>query len=168
MPISFALSWQYRIPWISNRLLLRLSRGFLRRLGFLDYSTFAFDIGGNVIKINDSGWIDLSGPDKEGLPMAVKRPQSNNVTTTRVSVRFPKTLIAELHRIVPAGKRSALIVAGTERMLATIKHREGLQAGAGAWTDENHPDLNTQEDIDRYLAEIRSTWDTRFDDLQRA
>lgn len=32
---------------------------------------------------------------------------------------------------------------------------DALAAGAGAWTDANHPDLNTPEDMRRYLAAIR-------------
>jgi hypothetical protein len=33
-----------------------------------------------------------------------------------------------------------------------------LQETAGAWSDENHPEMLTDEDIDRWLAELRRSW----------
>ena len=80
----------------------------------------------------------------------------------RVNVRFPKRLMEELRRYVPVRKRSQLIVAATEKMLAAIRRKEALAAGAGAWSDENHPDLNSQEDINRYLADLRSSTSRRL------
>jgi hypothetical protein len=47
-------------------------------------------------------------------------------------------------------------------MLAELKQKQALRAGAGAWTDENHPDLHTQEDINRYLGEIRGSMNARL------
>jgi hypothetical protein len=31
-----------------------------------------------------------------------------------------------------------------------------LEETAGAWSDDNHPDMRTPEDIDRWVAELRS------------
>lgn len=31
------------------------------------------------------------------------------------------------------------------------------------WTDENHPDLNTVEDVNRYVRELRHSWHRRLD-----
>ncbi len=38
------------------------------------------------------------------------------------------------------------------KMLATIKET------AGAWTEESHPELRTDQDIERYLEESRAAW----------
>jgi len=80
----------------------------------------------------------------------------------RVNVRFPKALMDDLRRYVPQRKRSEVIIAGTARMLAELKRRVALQAGAGAWSDERHPDLQGQEDVNRYLAALRATANERL------
>ena len=82
--------------------------------------------------------------------------------TERVNVRFPKELMDELRKCVPAGKRSELIVEATAKKLAQLRTQEAIRLSAGAWTDENHPDLNTPEDIERYLAELRAPTNERI------
>lgn len=91
--------------------------------------------------------------------MATEQRQSKS---ERINVRFPRSLLEELRRSVPARQRSTVIVAGTAIMLAELKQKQALRAGAGAWTDENHPDLHTQEDINRYLGEIRGSMNARL------
>jgi len=34
-----------------------------------------------------------------------------------------------------------------------------LEEAAGCWGDDDHPELRTDEDIDRWLAELRRSWD---------
>jgi len=80
----------------------------------------------------------------------------------RVNVRFPKGLMNELRRYVPLRKRSQVIIAGTARVLAELKRKEALKAGAGAWSDESHPELRSQEDINRYLVELRASTNKRL------
>ena len=33
-----------------------------------------------------------------------------------------------------------------------------LRESAGAWSEEDHPDLETPEDIDGYVRRLRETW----------
>jgi len=80
----------------------------------------------------------------------------------RVTIRFPKSLLAELRRMVPFRDRSRLILEATDKRLAEIKLQRALEIGAGAWSDENHPDLNTREDMRRYLRELRESFDRRL------
>ena len=91
--------------------------------------------------------------------MAIEQKQTKS---ERINVRFPRALLEELRRFVPARQRSGVIVAGTTRILAELKQKKALQAGAGAWSDDNHPDLRTQEDINRYLTELRGTMNARL------
>lgn len=93
--------------------------------------------------------------------MALRRERPEG-ETERVNVRFPRELMRELRRYVPPRKRSQVIIAGTAKMLAEIKLKEALKAGAGAWSDESHPDLKTQEDINRYLENLRRSTDERI------
>ncbi|MBI2908703.1 MAG: hypothetical protein HYX92_13760 [Chloroflexi bacterium] len=36
-----------------------------------------------------------------------------------------------------------------------MRQREALEATAGAWKDEDHPDLMTDEDVERFIDELR-------------
>ena len=89
------------------------------------------------------------------------RPEEDS---ERINVRFPKELMADLRRHVPPRKRSQLIVAGTAMALAELKRKQALEAGAGAWSDVTHPDLQSQDDVNRYLTELRSSTDKRLAD----
>jgi len=80
----------------------------------------------------------------------------------RLNIRLPKALVEDLRRYVPPRKRNQIITEGTARMLSEIKLKEALKAGAGAWTDENHPELRTPEDVERFLAELRASTATRL------
>jgi len=51
----------------------------------------------------------------------------------------------------------------TEDILALEEQYEAIVEAAGAWTDENHPELQSEEDIDRWLAKLRSGWFIQFD-----
>jgi hypothetical protein len=43
-----------------------------------------------------------------------------------------------------------------------LKFAEILAQAAGAWGDEKHPDLATQDDINRYLHRVRQTTEKRL------
>ncbi|MCG2769760.1 MAG: hypothetical protein L6435_15480 [Anaerolineae bacterium] len=79
-------------------------------------------------------------------------------TTTRINVTFPDSLLEELKRYVPGRKRSKFIVEATEKELHRMRFRKALRESAGAWSDEDHPDLMTAEDVNRYIRRLRETW----------
>ncbi len=79
----------------------------------------------------------------------------------RITISFPKALLDDLRKYVPPRKRSAVIVEATEREVRRLKVLKALEESAGAWKDEDHPDLATEEDIDRYIHDLRSSWKVR-------
>ena len=79
----------------------------------------------------------------------------------RLNIRVPRQLADELKRLVPARKRSQLIVAATTEAVARLKQQEALREEK-IWSDESHPDLTSQEDINRYLSEMRASWERRL------
>lgn len=79
----------------------------------------------------------------------------------RITIYFPKPLLEDLRRYVPARKRSALIVKATEREVERLKTLVALERTAGAWRDEDYPELATDEDIDRYIRDLRASWKVR-------
>ena len=76
----------------------------------------------------------------------------------RISVTFPVSVLEELRRYVPRRERSRFIVEATERALQREKLLRALRISAGAWSDEDHPDLMTVEDVNRYVRRLRETW----------
>jgi Arc/MetJ-type ribon-helix-helix transcriptional regulator len=76
----------------------------------------------------------------------------------RMNIRMPRELADELKRLVSARKRSQLIVAATADAVARLKQQEALREEK-IWSDESHPDLASQEDINRYLSEMRASWE---------
>ncbi len=73
-------------------------------------------------------------------------------------VTFPVDLIEDLKRIVPPEKLNDLIVVATADYVRKLKALIVLKETAGAWSDEDHPELATPADIDRWLGETRSEW----------
>jgi hypothetical protein len=79
-------------------------------------------------------------------------------TAKRINVTFPTPLLEELGRFVPARERNRFIVEATEKELRRQRLLKALRDSAGAWRDEDHPDLKTPEDVERYVRRMRQTW----------
>jgi hypothetical protein len=60
-----------------------------------------------------------------------------------------------LHRRIPARQRARFIAETIERELRRQRWEAALTASAGAWTDENHPELKNGDEIDRWLEDER-------------
>jgi hypothetical protein len=80
--------------------------------------------------------------------------------TRRIIVAFPESLLGDMKRFVPARKRNEVIVAATEELLRKIRLLAVLEETAGTWTDENHPNLATSEDVEAWLGDVRARWRT--------
>jgi len=76
----------------------------------------------------------------------------------RINVSFPEPVLELLEKVVPSRERNSFIVRATEEALRRERLLNALRASAGAWTDEDHPDLMTVEDVDRYVRRLRETW----------
>jgi hypothetical protein len=78
----------------------------------------------------------------------------------RINVTFPESVLDLLESVVPARKRNAFIVEATEEALRRERLGQVLETmrEKAAWSDENHPDLMTVEDVDRYVRRLRETW----------
>lgn len=79
----------------------------------------------------------------------------------RINVIFPADVLQELRRLVPSKQRSRIIVEATAERLALLRQREAVKQAAGTWSDEDYPELNTESDLERWLAEIRGPWQAR-------
>ena len=80
------------------------------------------------------------------MPRAVKE---------RMNLYITKSVADELRRLVPARERTKFVEEILSRELRRARLKEVLARTAGAWKDEDHPDLMTFEDVNRWLDEIR-------------
>lgn len=76
---------------------------------------------------------------------------------TRINVTLPKLLSEEFKRLVPARQRNKFIVDLVEREVRRLHWEQILAATAGAWSDQDHADLQSDEDIERYVRCLRET-----------
>lgn len=81
-----------------------------------------------------------------------------NEESRRINVTFPVQLVDELDSLVPARKRSEVIAAATAEYVRKLKVVNILHETAGVWSEEDHPELATGEDVNRWLEENRSQW----------
>jgi uncharacterized protein (UPF0305 family) len=75
----------------------------------------------------------------------------------KLSVTISKEFAEELRRYVPSRKRSQFIEQAALEKLRIIKQKKALDAAAGAWRDEDHPEL-VKAGVDEWLRQMRSSW----------
>lgn len=73
----------------------------------------------------------------------------------RMNLYITKSLMDELRRAVPARERTHFVEEVLARELRRRKLREAIEKSYGAWKDEDHPDMLTGADIDRWIEEQR-------------
>jgi metal-responsive CopG/Arc/MetJ family transcriptional regulator len=83
----------------------------------------------------------------------------------RINVLLPSSLLAELRELVPLRERSGFIAEATAQRLLQLKQQRALRESRGAWTDESHPELQTQEDVRNWLRELRASTNARIEEL---
>jgi hypothetical protein len=77
-----------------------------------------------------------------------------------ITVDLSVDVLTLLDAVVPEQDREQFIVEATENALRRERLRRvvaDLREGP-AWTDENHPDLMTVEDVDRHVRRLRESW----------
>lgn len=92
-------------------------------------------------------------------------------THKRINVTFPETLLEDLREFVPKRERNQFIVETVEKELRRVRLQKALRTSAGAWSDEDHPDLMTVEDVNNYVRRLRKTamprsWDEIIEETQ--
>lgn len=83
------------------------------------------------------------------------KPKTND---RRITINVPAELLKELNRLGSPNKRNQIIVEATSDYVRKMKRLRVLRDTAGAWDDASHPDLNTLDDIEKWMRQIRSQW----------
>ncbi len=84
--------------------------------------------------------------------------KENRTATQKITVTIPVEVLTMMDKLVPARQRSTFIVEAIKEHLELADQLAVLEETAGAWSDANHPDMRTPEDIERWVADLRSTW----------
>ena len=86
-----------------------------------------------------------------------------STTSVRMNILLPAGVARDLRDCVPPRKRARFVAEAVERELRRVRLEAALEASAGAWRDEDHPELADGPAIDRWIAEGRTQldWDRR-------
>ena len=76
----------------------------------------------------------------------------------KITVTLPKDLLDRLNQVVPARGRSRFITEAIDQRLVAQEQVAVLDETAGAWSDEHHPDLRSDTEIDQWIRDLRSSW----------
>ena len=93
---------------------------------------------------------------------------ATTTTKRRINVTFPVEVLELVDSVTLPRERNRFIVQATAKMARRERLRKALKASAGAWKLEDHPELETPEDIDRWIRQLREyghssyDWDTQL------
>ena len=65
----------------------------------------------------------------------------------RINVIVPAQLVTEMGEFARPGERSNFIAQAIRQRIRTLRQQRAISAAAGAWSDEDHPELMTDEDF---------------------
>jgi hypothetical protein len=83
----------------------------------------------------------------------------------RAHVVLPIDLVADIDKLVGKRGRSAFLTELAQREIKLRRQREALREAAGAWKDEDHPEL--AQGAAAWVRQIRLLDNRRFDELER-
>ena len=78
----------------------------------------------------------------------------------RTHVSFSEALLTDIDQLFGRGKRSAFLTEIAEREIRRQKQLRALDAAAGCWKSEDHPEL--EHGSAAWVRELRSGWDVRL------
>lgn len=80
----------------------------------------------------------------------------------RMNLYITKSLMDELRKAIPARERTRFVEEVLARELRRKKLKSVLKATAGAWKDEDHPELATFDDVNRWIEKGRKGFTRDF------
>ena len=83
----------------------------------------------------------------------------------RAHVILPVDVVADIDKLVGKRGRSAFLAELAQREIKLRRQREALRDAAGAWKDEDHPEL--AHGAAAWISRIRSLGSDRIEELER-
>jgi len=84
-------------------------------------------------------------------------------TKKRTHVVVPEELVKEIDRISGKRKRSQFITQAVRKEIRRLKFLQAVKETAGAWKDEDHPEL--KEGVDKWVRGLRGEDDKRLKEI---
>ena len=78
-----------------------------------------------------------------------------------VPLFIPEEILNEIDRLVGKRKRSEFIAEATRKELKRLKLQNALENAAGAWKDEDHPDI-VQKGTYKWVRDLREESEKRL------
>lgn len=72
-------------------------------------------------------------------------------------IRFPESLLREIDSTVGERNRSRFIIEASRERLKWFKQKEALAKTAGTWSEAEHSDLLSMDQVEDYLENLRKT-----------
>jgi hypothetical protein len=83
--------------------------------------------------------------------------------TVRTTFVLPAETAKKLKEFIPDRKRSEFVAKAIEQYLMGVTYQQALELSFGKWKDDDYPHLRTQEDMERFICEMRSDESWRLD-----
>jgi hypothetical protein len=80
----------------------------------------------------------------------------------RMNLYITKSILDDLRHAIPARERTRFVEEILARELRRLKLRGAIKNSYGAWKDEDHPELATFEDVNRWVEEGRKGFTRDF------
>jgi hypothetical protein len=94
--------------------------------------------------------------------MYICNPHKKEYTVkTKAHLVLPRDILEAVDQIAGKRKRSLFIAQATQEKLERERFLKVLDEAKGAWSDNNHPELRTSKDIERYVREKRQSYRRR-------
>ena len=84
------------------------------------------------------------------------------IVKERINLYITKSIMDDLRHAIPARERTRFVEEVLARELRRLKLREAIKDAYGAWKDEDHPEMATFEDINRWVEEGRKEFTRDF------
>jgi hypothetical protein len=78
----------------------------------------------------------------------------------RTHIVIPEQLAAEIDTLVGKRGRSAFLTQAAEKELMRLRQMRALEAAAGSWKDEDHPEL--KQGAAKWVRKLRGEYERRF------
>ena len=82
------------------------------------------------------------------------------MSTRRAHIVIPEELVRAIDQLVGGRQRSAFLTQAAEEKLMRFRQLKALQAAAGAWKDEDHPEL--KQGAAKYISKLRRQDEKRY------
>ena len=84
---------------------------------------------------------------------------------TKAHLVIPQEILDEVDHVAGKRRRSLFIAQATKEKLDRERFIKTLEETRGIWTDDRHPDLRSQGDMDAHIRKARDSFQKRTDRL---